>query len=637
MDFTALKTAIQNAVKLNGNEEITGDILQGVLLSMVTTLGDSAINDLVTAISNEVTARQNADGTLQTNINNEATTRGNADTALQNAINAINTKLAEGCVYVGIATTSTNPSTPSGKVFYIAVTAGTYTNFLDSSSQPLVLTQGINILKYNGTEWSVEQIWGVDDEPTAGSNNLVKSGGVFNSIRKLEYVDVLQNLFDKENVILNNFYAGGNLVPTLSSNTNFGCQLVEIPNDSSKYIMNYKDYQVDAFNANKQLISEVYFSAGVAHTVPNGTKYLSISLQKAHIGSFMLIEGEVLPESYIGFGTNLKNGTYISKPKIYNVGIPMTSEDYYEYQNLTELLKSLKDDDSEKIIYIHGGTYDIFQEYGGADYIATLTGNENWRDVSVLVPNNTKIIGLGRVILNWNPTDAQIVSSQIAHLFSPLNVTGNTHIENIEINCHNGRYCIHDEVTEDISENTRHTYVNVRATKTQGLDGDPQAFGCGFGKGMVFNFKNCKFKSYTIAFSMHNDDTARNRQGSIINIESCEILGSATDTPISFRNSSTIQAEHIVNICNSYIKGSETDVYLQIMANSTTAVNCFNIKLLGCNVIKDKYTSLSTTNIYPITHYSEIGVPAIQYISGTVIGNKKLIFNNDNTVTWQSV
>lgn len=185
MDFTALKTAIQNAVKLNGNEEITGDILQGVLLSMVSTLGDSAINDLISALANEVTNRENADGTLQTNINNEATTRGNADTALQNAINTINTKLAEGYVYVGIATTSTVPSTPSGKVFYIAVAAGTYTNFLDSSSQPLVLTQGINILKYNGTSWSVEQVWGVDDVPTASSNNLVKSGGVAQSFKEL--------------------------------------------------------------------------------------------------------------------------------------------------------------------------------------------------------------------------------------------------------------------------------------------------------------------------------------------------------------------------------------------------------------------------------------------------------------------
>jgi hypothetical protein len=62
-DFSALKTAIQTYIKQNGNEEITGDILQEILLSIVTTLGDSAINDLITALNDEVAARQNADGT----------------------------------------------------------------------------------------------------------------------------------------------------------------------------------------------------------------------------------------------------------------------------------------------------------------------------------------------------------------------------------------------------------------------------------------------------------------------------------------------------------------------------------------------------------------------------------------------
>ena len=88
-DFTALKTAIQTYIKQNGNEEITGEILQEILLSVVTTLGDGAINDLITALGNEVTARQQADGTLQQNITNEATARGNADTALQGLIDGI--------------------------------------------------------------------------------------------------------------------------------------------------------------------------------------------------------------------------------------------------------------------------------------------------------------------------------------------------------------------------------------------------------------------------------------------------------------------------------------------------------------------------------------------------------------------
>ena len=189
-DFTALKTAIQTYIKQNGNEEITGVILQEILLSVVTTLGDGAINDLISALNNEVTARQQADGTLQQNINTEANTRGNADTALggriddeatarqqadntlQGLINGIKANIDNGYVYAGIATPSTTPVT--GKVFYLALTAGTYTNF-DST----IVSQGINILKYNGSAWSLDAFIGIDDIPTSNSPKLVKSGGTF--------------------------------------------------------------------------------------------------------------------------------------------------------------------------------------------------------------------------------------------------------------------------------------------------------------------------------------------------------------------------------------------------------------------------------------------------------------------------
>ena len=215
-DFSALKTAIQANIRTNANEEITGAILQEILLSMVTTMGDGAINGLVTALQEEVVARQNAvggeatarqdadaalsgrinaeatarqeaDSSLSGRINAEGTARGEADTLLQNAINGITTRLNEGYVYVGIATPSTNPGTPAGKVFYIALQAGTYTNF-----SSLAVTQGINILKYNGSAWSQEQLVGIDDVPTAGSNNLVKSGGIYKSTESL-FTDIYGN------------------------------------------------------------------------------------------------------------------------------------------------------------------------------------------------------------------------------------------------------------------------------------------------------------------------------------------------------------------------------------------------------------------------------------------------------------
>lgn len=73
-NYATLKSTIQSVVKTNGNNEITGALLQQTLLSMINSLG-------------------------------------------------------VGYQYVGIATPSTNPGTPDQNVMYFAAMSGTYTNF----------------------------------------------------------------------------------------------------------------------------------------------------------------------------------------------------------------------------------------------------------------------------------------------------------------------------------------------------------------------------------------------------------------------------------------------------------------------------------------------------------------------------
>jgi hypothetical protein len=95
-NYETLKAAIQQVVKTNGNNEITGALLQQSLLSMINSLG-------------------------------------------------------VGYQFVGIATPSTNPGTPDQNVFYIASESGTYSNFGGLS----VSDGEVAILKYNGT-WTKE-------------------------------------------------------------------------------------------------------------------------------------------------------------------------------------------------------------------------------------------------------------------------------------------------------------------------------------------------------------------------------------------------------------------------------------------------------------------------------------------------
>lgn len=146
-NYATLKAAIQNVVKTNGNNEITGALLQQTLFAMVNSLG--------------------------ANYN-----------------------------YVGIAEPSTNPGTPDQNVFYIATTAGTYTNFGGLS----VASGTIAILKYNG-QWAMDGINVVTAEQLNDLRDTINQ----QLDEKVQAVIVLGvNRFDKSSNNLYNGYGGLN-------------------------------------------------------------------------------------------------------------------------------------------------------------------------------------------------------------------------------------------------------------------------------------------------------------------------------------------------------------------------------------------------------------------------------------------
>lgn len=95
-NYATLKSAIQQVIKTNGKNKITGALLQQSLLSMINSLG-------------------------------------------------------AGYQFMGVATPSTNPGTPDARVMYLAYLPGTYVNF-----GRLAVT-GFCVLKYN-TAWTKEDI-----------------------------------------------------------------------------------------------------------------------------------------------------------------------------------------------------------------------------------------------------------------------------------------------------------------------------------------------------------------------------------------------------------------------------------------------------------------------------------------------
>lgn len=92
-NWSDLKASVAEVIKTNGNQEITGAVLQNVLNSIISNVG------------------------------------GNAS-------------------FVDIAIPSTNPGTPDGPVFYLATQNGTYSNF-----GGIVVENEAAILLYNGSTW----------------------------------------------------------------------------------------------------------------------------------------------------------------------------------------------------------------------------------------------------------------------------------------------------------------------------------------------------------------------------------------------------------------------------------------------------------------------------------------------------
>lgn len=95
-NWNTLKESIANIIKANGNQEITGQLLQQTLISIISTVGENA-------------------------------------------------------TFIDVATPSTNPGTLSGPIFYIASTPGIYSNF---NGIKVFEQDGTVILKYSDGDWS---------------------------------------------------------------------------------------------------------------------------------------------------------------------------------------------------------------------------------------------------------------------------------------------------------------------------------------------------------------------------------------------------------------------------------------------------------------------------------------------------
>lgn len=255
-----------------------------------------------------------------------------------------------------------------------------------------------------------------------------------------------------------------------------------------------------------------------------------------------------------------------------------------DYSSLMECFTALKNNDSKKTIYIEDGIYDIFAEIGGSAFAKGITSADKFEDVSIFVPDNTTLIGLGNVVLNFLP-EQDDVNDVSAYLLSPINVRGNIHMKNIKINCKNCRYGIHDETSGNSKyDNGVHIYENVevhylKSSYWNGPGGN--SFGSGFCSGMDYKFSHCIFDSQyrNSALLMHNGNNSTKSNNIVI--ENCIFKSQWNYHNISFLNTASVQLYNNVYISSSSIR----DIRLGKNTPADNLVNAFKLYINNCNSI----------------------------------------------------
>ena len=266
-----------------------------------------------------------------------------------------------------------------------------------------------------------------------------------------------------------------------------------------------------------------------------------------------------------------------------------------DYTSVTQCLLDLKNDYSEKEIYIDGGDYDLFQEYADAE-VPVYTGDNptfDYFNYCVWVPTNTHIIGRGIVKLIWMP-DAEDVTYNQAMTVSPLNVAGSCVIENVEVHCKNGRYCLHNDALGKSGYNGAiqvfkdvKFYMYPSDTKDGHYLSFTQTTGFGIDREMHHIYENCEFHN-TVggrAFYGHTRGTVggvtlTKPMSSNITLTNC-IFDTTGDNAVVLGNSDNSNIRIRVKFSSCYFNKR---IYIKDESGDTGSYqNQYDLTLLNCN------------------------------------------------------
>lgn len=279
--------------------------------------------------------------------------------------------------------------------------------------------------------------------------------------------------------------------------------------------------------------------------------------------------------------------TITIEPEEYHVGIGQ------EYTSFAALLYALKGNENKKTIYIHEGEYNIFAEYMSLVSEDKITippdtiGNASYFEpYNVFVPNNTRIVGLGNVVLKMMP-EADEITYGASRTWSPLNIYGSVEIENITVLGHNCRYCLHNDDHNaypgavQIYRNCKFVYTHSDTNASDQLLGFNTTIGFGIQKDGTHIFDGCEIvidsTENQSAYYGHESSGAVN--GSLI-LRNCIIRSTNFDNnrTLRFQSLSGEQGHVCVSVENCYINGG-----IRMHMYHVNDPQNFDVTLTNCN------------------------------------------------------
>lgn len=414
---------------------------------------DENAGDVSQTLQQQATTISNINTTLTNNLNTEITNRQTAVADLQTQINSVASGSPAGVYSTVSALTTADPD--HSKIYVVSADGHWY--------------------YYGNSQWN--------------------DGGVYQATEDSETINQLQEDVSKIkrqlDIVDNVIFKKDEITGTINSaSVNYKWETFDcITQSGEDYYINYNGQNATNF-ALVQLIDDngaacsavINTREGLPHIIRatgNGTKIrFSIypNYPNGTIGDSATFTDVVLTK-YVD---------YVLTEKVFEVGTG------YRYSMLKKALEDATKFVGSKVI-VHGGIYNLYNEFGGATFFDNYTSSSSVglilkNDVHVKFENNAKVTFM------YDGSNPTVVSR-----FSPFNIEqangskGFT-LENVNIECTNCRYCVHDEkggntdsyVTKYINCNMSIEYLIDETFKYAHL-----CIGCGLGHEADMNVQGC--------------------------------------------------------------------------------------------------------------------------------------------------